>query len=82
MAVGFKKPVDVQMQTTAINTAYLAQDCQRRQSQASIEPVCVTLCFLVKNMLVWFSVRCGYAFESGSLLEATIQLYHRNPFRV
>jgi hypothetical protein len=56
-ALGFQKPAGAQQQPTAINTGYLAQDCQRRQSQASIEPVWVTGCFLVKNMSVRFSLR-------------------------
>jgi hypothetical protein len=51
-ALGFKKPGGAWVRPPAIDTAYLAQDCQRRQSQASIEPVWVTLCFLVKNMRV------------------------------
>jgi hypothetical protein len=32
------------------STGQLAQDCQRRQSQASRAPVWLTVCFLVKNM--------------------------------
>jgi hypothetical protein len=56
-AVGFKKPGGARVRPSAIDTGYLAQDCQRRQSQASIEPVWVTLCFLVKNMRCWFSLR-------------------------
>src|SRR6202008_4814463 len=41
--------------TTAISSAQFCQDCQRRQSQASIEPVWLTLCFLVKDISVSFS---------------------------
>ncbi|MES2934656.1 MAG: hypothetical protein V4805_14345 [Pseudomonadota bacterium] len=31
---------------------YLAQDCQRRHSQASIEPVWGSMCFLSRTMWV------------------------------
>jgi len=56
----FKKPVGTERGTRSRQQSkrgYLAQDCQRRQSQASIEPVCVTLCFLMKNMYLEFSLR-------------------------
>jgi hypothetical protein len=40
---------------TAISSAYFCQDCQRRQSQASIEPVWLTVCFLMRDISVRFS---------------------------
>jgi hypothetical protein len=50
MAVVFQKPAGERMQPAAISTGQLAQDCQRRHSQASRAPVWLTVCFFVKNM--------------------------------
>src|SRR4051812_15527083 len=47
---GFSKNLSVQMCSRQQSTGYLAQDCQRRHSQASRAPVWLTVCFLIKNM--------------------------------
>jgi hypothetical protein len=40
------------VRATAINAAQFCQDCQRRQSQASIAPVWLTWCFLNRDITV------------------------------
>jgi hypothetical protein len=46
----YQKTCRVRVQPAAIKRVQLAQDCQRRHSQASRAPVWLTVCFLVKNM--------------------------------
>ncbi|KQQ93589.1 hypothetical protein ASF77_22765 [Massilia sp. Leaf139] len=46
----YQKTCRVRVQPAAIKRVQLAQDCQRRQTQASRAPVWLTVCFLVKNM--------------------------------
>jgi hypothetical protein len=47
----YKKPAGKRAQRRQQSIGgQLAQDCQRRHSQASRAPVWLTVCFLVKNM--------------------------------